>query len=250
TLDWDGDASISVTDAVGILLWSFTDGPAHALGVDCVRLDGCPDACARDSFSTTVTEAGSYLRVQNADGATLLTDHFPSSFLVGRSPGAFLSERRNYFAFDLSELDGDVVSARIRIFSNFETTKCAHRDDFGCGYASDDESEVFELRSLDVASDRLVRSDPKEFEEIFEDLGDGAALGSVEMTRDDVDVWLDVELRSEALDEIRESAARGGTWAVGGWIRTLSENLSRREWLFVDHLLPIVIAPELVIERR
>ena len=45
-LDFDGGGSVDLTDAIGILQYLFARGAPHALGVECVRIDGCPSACA------------------------------------------------------------------------------------------------------------------------------------------------------------------------------------------------------------
>ncbi len=44
-IDWNGDTSIDLSDAVGPLNWLFTGGKAHVLGEVCRRMDGCPPAC-------------------------------------------------------------------------------------------------------------------------------------------------------------------------------------------------------------
>ncbi len=46
-LDFDGDASVGLTDAVAILNHLFLQGAPPALGTDCVRIVGCPEVCAR-----------------------------------------------------------------------------------------------------------------------------------------------------------------------------------------------------------
>ncbi len=46
-LDVNGDQRVDVTDPIVLLEFLFLRGPAPALGVDCVRIEGCPSACAR-----------------------------------------------------------------------------------------------------------------------------------------------------------------------------------------------------------
>ena len=45
--DLNGDQDVSIADAVHLLNYLFREGAAPTLGVDCVRLATCPDACAR-----------------------------------------------------------------------------------------------------------------------------------------------------------------------------------------------------------
>ncbi|MEC7922049.1 MAG: lamin tail domain-containing protein, partial [Planctomycetota bacterium] len=45
-LDVDGDGEANLTDAVFLLLYLFNNGAPPALGVECLSLPDCPDACA------------------------------------------------------------------------------------------------------------------------------------------------------------------------------------------------------------
>jgi hypothetical protein len=45
-LDADGNGAVVLTDAILLLNYLFLDGPEHFLGASCVRIAGCPDACA------------------------------------------------------------------------------------------------------------------------------------------------------------------------------------------------------------
>lgn len=44
-VDFDGNALAEVTDAIGILEFLFLQGPPHALGTRCIRIEGCTPAC-------------------------------------------------------------------------------------------------------------------------------------------------------------------------------------------------------------
>ena len=44
-LDVNGDNGVNLTDAVGLLTWLFRGGPPPALGQECARIPGCPEAC-------------------------------------------------------------------------------------------------------------------------------------------------------------------------------------------------------------
>jgi len=43
--DFNGDASVNLSDAVGVLAYLFNRGAPPALGVDCVEAEGCQDVC-------------------------------------------------------------------------------------------------------------------------------------------------------------------------------------------------------------
>ena len=45
-LDVNGDNGVNLTDAVGLLTWLFRGGAPPVRGQECVRIPGCPDACA------------------------------------------------------------------------------------------------------------------------------------------------------------------------------------------------------------
>ena len=44
-LDGSGDGDVNLSDAIYLLNYLFLGGPRHSEGTECVRLDGCPDAC-------------------------------------------------------------------------------------------------------------------------------------------------------------------------------------------------------------
>lgn len=44
-LDMNGDARLDIADPVAVLSYLFNHGPAHSLGIACVRIEGCPSAC-------------------------------------------------------------------------------------------------------------------------------------------------------------------------------------------------------------
>ena len=43
--DFNGDAAVDSADAVAILQYLFQNGPAHASGELCVRIESCPRTC-------------------------------------------------------------------------------------------------------------------------------------------------------------------------------------------------------------
>ena len=44
-LDFNGDSALDLSDGIGLLNWLFQGGPGHVLGVDCVQIVDCEDAC-------------------------------------------------------------------------------------------------------------------------------------------------------------------------------------------------------------
>ncbi len=44
-LDSNGNGGVELADAIHLFQYLFQGGPAHALGIECVRLENCPDAC-------------------------------------------------------------------------------------------------------------------------------------------------------------------------------------------------------------
>jgi hypothetical protein len=47
-LDANGDGAVNLADAVRVLGYLFLGGPAHALGVECAAVEGCPEGCGGD----------------------------------------------------------------------------------------------------------------------------------------------------------------------------------------------------------
>lgn len=158
------------------------------------------------------------------------------------------AELRSYFVFDLSGLSERVTNAKFRLFSNFNTYACAHRNDIGCGFASDDTSET--LRFVDVQTSVASLMSPASGSEqaIFNDLGTGDVYGDITFTRDDVDVWLEIDLSVEALDKINQNS---GLWAIASHVSTLDNPIApaflKQERLFIDHGVGVTPMPELVL---
>ena len=45
-LDANADRGVNLSDAVYLLSYLFEGGPPPVLGEECLRIEGCPDACA------------------------------------------------------------------------------------------------------------------------------------------------------------------------------------------------------------
>ena len=46
TFDFNGDGDIDISDGIAGLSWLFGDGAAHTLGIDCVAVLDCGQACS------------------------------------------------------------------------------------------------------------------------------------------------------------------------------------------------------------
>src|ERR1700722_11596599 len=113
-----------------------------------------------------------------------------------------LSEVRNYFAFDLSDLTGPIMSATLTIPSN----------PFGIGYVKTSGTDSITYTNWDVSTsvDDLVAG--TNGPSIFADLGGGEKFGSTLIGPDDLVTT--VTLDAAALEDI--SAAEGKEFAIGG----------------------------------
>lgn len=171
------------------------------------------------------------------------------AYLAGAVYNAIFDEElRNYFVFDLSSVSEQVSSAKFRLYSNFNNFRCAHRNDIGCGYASDDSSETLRFVDVETSIASLISPTPGTEQAIFNDLGEGNVYGEVTLTRNDVDLWLEIELSSAALDTINQS---NDLWAIAGHVTTLDGVIApaflKQERLFIDHGVGVVPMPELVL---
>jgi len=45
-LDWDGNGTVNVSDALQTLQYLFQGGPPHSAGTACLQVAGCNEACA------------------------------------------------------------------------------------------------------------------------------------------------------------------------------------------------------------
>lgn len=115
------------------------------------------------------------------------------------------SELRNYFAFDLSRLGANVLSADFVVNSATSTIVGG--------------SETYVLSEVTTPVATLVAGGSG-LTAIFNDLGDGAAFGTRVYTSADDNQDRTITLSPAAVAAI--NAARGGSFALGGSISTLS----------------------------
>ena len=113
-----------------------------------------------------------------------------------------LSEVRNFFAFDLSDLSGPITSATLTIPSN----------PFGIGYENTSGSASITYMNWDVSTSVDDLNDGTNGLSTFADLGSGEKLGSALVHEGDLVTT--VTLDAAALEDI--AAAEGQEFAIGG----------------------------------
>jgi hypothetical protein len=135
-----------------------------------------------------------------------LTRNSNDNYIVGRCCGA--ADHRNFFTFDLSELDGTVVSATLVV-----------RKFLGRGAATET------LRLFDVLTEAATLNDNRAIvPRIYKDLGRGHRYGTFalstvdEMSRADV---FELSLHERALPDIQSAA--GGFFSIGGRLLTAED---------------------------
>jgi hypothetical protein len=113
-----------------------------------------------------------------------------------------LSEVRNFFAFDLSDLRGPITSATLTIPSN----------PFGIGYNNTSGSDSITYTNWDVSTSVDDLGDGTNGLSTFADLGSGEKFGSALVHEGDLVTT--VTLDAAALDAL--AAAEGEQFAIGG----------------------------------
>jgi hypothetical protein len=113
-----------------------------------------------------------------------------------------LSEVRNFFAFDLSDLSGPITSATLIIPSN----------PFGAGYENTSGSASITYTNWDVSTSVDDLGDGTNGLSTFADLGSGEKFGSALVHEGDLVTT--VTLDAAALEDI--AAAEGKAFAIGG----------------------------------
>lgn len=224
--------------------------------------DVCEAGSSLQRIRVPLKTAGNLQRVKfpEDEQSRFLMYHYPNSMLVGKASSGPTMQRefRGYLAFEPPEGIKRVLSGRLRLFSNFDTVACGHRDDFGCGYASQDASETLSLSLVEswrcaMASDDSqcgikfgLARDPSVANGLFEAI-EKNEVGRIEMSADDVDTWLEIPLAQELMRSL--SADDGAWWLFGTRVLTIDPSSpERQEWLFVDHLLGKSITSNLAPE--
>lgn len=115
---------------------------------------------------------------------------------------------RNYHCFDLSKLKGKVKAAKLRI---------RHPKN---SYNSPDPQETFLLFAVDrVSCDQLsqpVSKIPKNWQEMFDDIGDGDEFGRIRVTAKDAGTFSEIDLNEKALASLQAALGSNQAWVIGG----------------------------------
>jgi hypothetical protein len=153
-------------------------------------------------FSTDQSEFRSGTSNQGWWSNQDLTRSSNDNYIVGACCGA---EHRNFFTFDLSELDGTVVSATLVV-----------RKFVGKGGPTET------LRLFEVLTDAAELNDNRAIvPRIYKDLGRGHRYGTFELSTTDETTRADVfelSLQDRALSDIQSAA--GGFFSIGGGLLT------------------------------
>ena len=124
------------------------------------------------------------------------------------------TERRSFFAFDLSSVTGTIISATLRAYNpGLQVTG----DTFD-GYASPSATETLDLFDVNTTIADLQAG--LGGVGAFNDLGSGTLFGTRSVSSADNGTLLDTVLNASALAAI--NSGLGGQWAVGGALSTLS----------------------------
>jgi hypothetical protein len=120
---------------------------------------------------------------------------------------------RNFFLFDLSQVDQRIVNASLRLWFPEE------------GLRSPTDMEIYEL--FDVVTD-LDELGQRWGVDIFEDLGTGTSYGTYVATEADEQTLIDIPLNAAAVAELNAAAS---LFALGGAVTSL-DDLINDEFLF------------------
>jgi uncharacterized repeat protein (TIGR01451 family) len=137
-----------------------------------------------------------------------------TNYIVGNARDTYY---RDFFVFDLSNIDGHVVGATLSAYNP------------SGGFSSADPSETLTLYDVTTPIS-MLRAGGTGLTAVYADLGGGTSYGSTVVTSASNDALVDVLLNPDGLGAA--DAARGSSLAVGGTITTLDSNPSTTEMLF------------------
>jgi hypothetical protein len=174
----------------------------HVLGL-IVAVSVCPSVAAASSITLTASDYGHY--AHTADGAvTNVSGNYIVGY-VGSQTGPFVGQEwRNYFAFDLSSVSGDIVAATFRV-----TGGASDQLPFSNG-------SLFQYTVYDVTTsvNQLLAGHSGS---TFADLGSGHSFGSTTLTSSHStanSAPATIDFSSDGLAAL--NAARGSLFAFGG----------------------------------
>ena len=146
------------------------------------------------------------------------------NYAVGRTDPS--DTIRNYFVFDLTGVTGleTLAVAQLSIFSPISSLPS-----FGSGYGSPDPSETYTLYGVST-DPGLLGIERGVF--IFDDLGTGPLLGSVNVTLASSNgLRVVIDLNAAGIAAIQQA---NGLFAFGGALTTLDPNRTTDEFIFGD----------------
>jgi hypothetical protein len=138
-----------------------------------------------------------------------------TAYVAGDLAASGFSERRNFFVFDLSGVEGPILGATLEIYNP------SNPPDAGNGYNSPDPFEAYSLWEV-VTDVSVLTAGGTGLVGIFDDLGGGVPYGTIDITEADNGTIVAIQLNHNGENSI--AAATGGLWAVGGAVMTLSGN--------------------------
>ena len=137
------------------------------------------------------------------------------NYLVGNSVPDDPFEYHNFFVFDLTTIDTEIVSLTLSAFNP------------ASGTTTPDPSETWML--WDFTSDIADLIGGTAGVAGWVDLGSGTRYGSREVLSTETDVLIDVDLNAAA---VADANAATGLWAIGGSITTLDGDPFSEEFIF------------------
>jgi len=168
----------------------------HAFALLLASAAVCPAA----SVTVTAVDSGAY----SSAGA-----HTPGN--QNYITGTFTTERRSFFAFDLSSVAGTVNSAKLRLF-NPEVSAFLH------GYSSPDPTETLNIYDVTTPAANIIDSTAGVAG--FNDLGSGTLFGTQTVSAADNGFVVEIVLNADAIAALN---ARGsGLFVFGGALSTIS----------------------------
>jgi len=158
-------------------------------------------------------------------------NHSPNNtnYLAGDIAASGVSERRNFFVFDLSGVTVPVLAAALEIYNPSDPP------DAGTGFNSPDSFETYAVWEV-VTDITTLTAGGAGLAGIFDDLGGGIGFGSVDMTEADNGTLVLISLNHNG--EAAINAATGGLWAVGGAVMTLDGNPLQTVFAYSDASMP------------
>ncbi|MEO0971929.1 MAG: hypothetical protein AAFX85_02455 [Pseudomonadota bacterium] len=141
-------------------------------------------------------------------------NHTPTNlnYLVGFDS---VNEVRNFFVFDLSDVDGEIVEASLRIYNPVD------------GLRTDEGVETY--RVVDVSTDVETLRNGTGGVAAFDDLGSGTVLGEANALVRDINQTITVPLNADGLAALN---AAEGEVALGGFLPNVNDSDVPIEYLF------------------